>query len=492
MRRIALLITACLLVSGCALGRQPLPVTLNVKDKQVEVPIDQALRFDFNTAVGLTTAAAHISFSPAIQGDFELLPGGASISFEPLAWAENTTYKVTVTSFNDLKGNPIGARSWTFKTTVVPRVESLHDDAGNPLGPGLEVEQGAHVNLVFNTAMSQTATTVTANGQPAQLTWSADGLSAAVSTAGMAVGPLTLALTAGEDLAKHLAPAGWQVTLDVAYVVHIQTTHLPYPMLVQIPNDGYGARPQVGIQAAAMVFEYQTEGGITRLTALYTDVPAVVGPTRSARRISLRLTRHYHANLFLSGMSNDLHNFLNANPVPTTWDNPPGFYREPSRVAPNNLMLRGDAVAAEGGKLPAYAPLNLGVPALASPTPSTTFSVAEHDSNYGYDANTGTYTKIEDGDTMTDASLNKPDQIFMVLVLHTHEFLVPDIENGCCTHGRDFDLDSGGALDIYYRGQHATGSWSSPDPNSPLDFKNNAGQELALPHGLVWVDVVGS
>jgi hypothetical protein len=75
---------------------------------------------------------------------------------------------------------------------------------------------------------------------------------------------------------------------------------------------------------------------------------------------------------------------------------------------------------------------------------------------------------------------------------HTREFLVPDIESGCCTHGRDFDLDSGGALEIYYRGQQSTGSWSATDRSNPLVFKNAAGQPINLPDGLVWVDVVGN
>ncbi|HVC99831.1 MAG TPA: DUF3048 domain-containing protein [Candidatus Dormibacteraeota bacterium] len=495
MRLAALAITVCLLSAACGLGKTATPVVLNVKNKQVEVPINQILRFDFGTAVDGSVAEAHISFKPAIEGAFTVLPGAAALTFEPLSWLEGTTYQVRITSFNSLKDTPLAAESWSFTTTVVPRVESLHDDSGNPLGPGLQVEQGTHVTLVFSTPMSQTATTVTANGQPASLTWSADGLSAAISTAGMAVGRLALALTGGEDLKKHSVIPGWQVQLDVAYVVHIATTHLPFPALVQIPNDGYGARPQVGVQAAAMILEYQTEGGIQRLTGLYTDVPAVVGPIRSARRISLRLTREYHGDLFLSGMSNDLHNFLNANPVPTTWDNPPGFYRDSNRYAPNNLMLRGDAVLAaeHASRVPDFSPLTYGSPDLGpSPTPATSFGVAEHNSTYSYDPTTGTYQKVEDGETMTDASLNKPDQIFMVLVLHTSEFLVPDIENGCCTHGRDFNLDAGGPLDIFYRGQHATGSWSSADPNSPLVFKNAAGVTLAMPHGLVWMDVVGS
>src|SRR5579859_3767347 len=426
MRLAALAVTVCLLASACALSRAASPVVINVKDKQVEVPIDQALRFDFAAAVDATVAEAHISFRPAIEGTYTVLAGGRSLTFEPLGWSEGTTYTVRIAGFNDLKGNPVAPRSFSFTTTVVPRVDSLHDDAGTPLGPGLQVEQGTHVNLVFSTPTSQGATTVTANGQPAQLTWSADGLTASLPTTGMAVGPLTLALTIGQDLRNHSVNPGWQVQLDVAYLVHIQTTHLPFPALVQIPNDGYGARPQVGVQAAAMIFEYQTEGSIQRLTALYTDVPAVVGPTRSGRRISFRLVHHYHGNLFLSGLSNDMTTFLHAFPIPAWFDSPPGYFRDLSRAAPNNLMLRGDAVLADeqASGTPAFAPLAYGAPDLGATTPAATFGVDEHRSSYTYDPTTGTYSKVEDGETMIDASLNKPDQIFMVLVVHAREFLV--------------------------------------------------------------------
>ena len=310
----------------------------------------------------------------------------------------------------------------------------------------------------------------------------------------MPVGALQLSLAAGKDLANHLAVAADLVTIDVAYRVHIATRHLAFPALVQIPNDGYGARPQVGVQAAAIIFEYQTEGSIQRLTALYTDVPAVVGPTRSGRRIAFRLVRHYHGNLFLSGLSNDAHNVLNADPVPAWFDNPPGFFRDYSRAAPNNLMLLGDEVLtreAQSGVAP-FEPLHHGAIDLGASAAATSFGVAEHRTTYTYDPVTGTYGKVEDGETMRDGSLGKPDQIFMVLVMHAREFLVPDIESGCCTHGRDFDLDSGGALDIYYRGQVATGSWSAADRAAPFVFKNAAGQEINLPDGLVWVDVVGN
>lgn len=495
-RAVALATAAVLLLTSCTfIGGKPTSVTLNLKDQQLEVPTAQGLDLTFGRPVELRQLWSHFQVAPQTEGNLASGGDGRHFTFTPTkAWLEETPYRVEVKPFQDLTGNPVSDHAWRFTTTIVPRVATLLDDAGVNLGPGFPIEQGGHVNLVFNTVMSPADTSVAVNGQPAKLAWSSDGRLATISTAGMPVGSLELGLTAGKDLRGHVAPAATLIRLDVAYVVHIATQHLAFPALVQIPNDGYGARPQVGIQAAAIVFEYQTEGSIQRTTALYTDVPAVIGPTRSGRRISFRLVHHYHGNLFLSGLSNDARGVLSADPVPAWFDNPPGFFRDLSRSAPDNLMLRGDEVLSKESQsgTAAYEPIRHGPVDIGTGAPVTGFAVGEHRSTYAYDAATGTYSKVEDGETMMDASLGKPDQLFMVLVVHTREFLVPDIESGCCTHGRDFDLDAGGALDIYYRGQLVTGSWSAADRSSPLVFKNPAGQEINLPNGLVWVDVVGN
>jgi hypothetical protein len=101
----------------------------------------------------------------------------------------------------------------------------------------------------------------------------------------------------------------------------------------------------------------------------------------------------------------------------------------------------------------------------------------------------GTYQKSEEGHAYRDASLNQPLRIEMLIVLHTAERLV-NVGDGHGAHIHDFDLDSGGAVGIYYKGLGYTGTWSAPNGHGPLTFKLDNGQVVTLPPGLVWIDVV--
>jgi len=52
---------------------------------------------------------------------------------------------------------------------------------------------------------------------------------------------------------------------------------------VQIPNGVDGARAQVGLNDAKVVFEAIAEAGITRFAAIFQNPPAIIGPIRSLR-----------------------------------------------------------------------------------------------------------------------------------------------------------------------------------------------------------------
>ncbi|MEM7347844.1 MAG: DUF3048 domain-containing protein [Chloroflexota bacterium] len=75
------------------------------------------------------------------------------------------------------------------------------------------------------------------------------------------------------------------------------------PIMVRVGNDP-GARPQVGLNQADIVYEEVVEWWVTRFTAVYlSQQPDIVAPIRSARLINLQLVPQYGGVLGNSGGS---------------------------------------------------------------------------------------------------------------------------------------------------------------------------------------------
>lgn len=101
-------------------------------------------------------------------------------------------------------------------------------------------------------------------------------------------------------------------------------TGLPYPndevrsrrnLIVKISNHPPVVRPQHGVNAADIVYEYEAEGGVTRFAAIYrTNAPQKVGSVRSGRLMDMELVTMYSALLAYSGTSKPIRNlYLNSN-----------------------------------------------------------------------------------------------------------------------------------------------------------------------------------
>jgi Protein of unknown function (DUF3048) N-terminal domain/Protein of unknown function (DUF3048) C-terminal domain len=332
---------------------------------------------------------------------------------------------------------------------------------------------------------------VTIGANPADLKWAADNRSATISTQGMPSGPLVLSMApGGSDQTGHHVPGTFTLKTGIYYHDREHTTALKYPALIQVPNDYY-ARDQNGLQAADIVFEYLAEGGITRCTAIFQNAPDIIGPMRSSRFISLKIARHYDGLLFQSGESQATASAAAADPVPQFFDTIGYTYRTNARYAPDNLMISGNSVNVAQqtyfSSIPAFA-LPKARPDLTGGAAAATIAVDEHNSVYSYDPVMGTYQKTEDDHPYKDAGTGLPLRLEMVIVLHTAETLV-NIGDGHGAYIHDFDLDSGGAAGIYYKGLAYTGTWSAPNGHGPLTFKLDNGQVVPLPPGLVWIDV---
>lgn len=101
-------------------------------------------------------------------------------------------------------------------------------------------------------------------------------------------------------------------------------TGLPYPsqevrarrnLIVKISNHPPIVRPQHGVNAADLVFEYEAEGNVTRFAAVYrSNAPERVGSIRSGRLLDIELLTMYSALLAYSGTSEPIRNlYLNSN-----------------------------------------------------------------------------------------------------------------------------------------------------------------------------------
>ncbi|MEO8744619.1 MAG: DUF3048 domain-containing protein [Candidatus Dormiibacterota bacterium] len=470
----------------------PTTITTNFKNGQVDVPPDSRIMLNFSRAVPIAAVQAAFSISPPAQGTITAVSGQSDYAWSPTQpLRELTSYTVAMKSIIDPGHHRMQGTTWSFTTLIVPHVTSITGPNGAALSDGMEIDPGTLLKVTFNDAMEQATIKLTVGTQVADLKWASDSKSTTFTTTGIPSGPLQVQLAAGgRDQTRHLVPGAFTLKTGIYYHDREHTTALRFPALIQIPNDEF-ARDQNGLQAADIVWEYLAEGGITRLTAMYDNAPDLIGPMRSARFISLKLGRHYKGLLFQSGESQATAARAASDPTPQFFDTIGYQYRIGSRDAPDNLMINGPLVkAAEDNYFSGLSTFTIpkARPALSGGAPLASFSVPEHYSVYSYDPVLGTYQKSEEDHPYKDVSLGQPLRIEMLINLHTTEQLL-NVGDGHGAHIHDYDLDTNGRIDVFYKGLHYTGNWASTDSHGPLTFTLDSGQVLTLPPGLVWIDV---
>ena len=377
-------------------------------------------------------------------------------------------------------------------TGSAARVEALRTGSGTVVAGGDLVPAGTPLQLAFSAEMDPSRVRLLANDSAVGLSWAGDHKSAALDVSSLHRGRVALSIASGARDAAGNSLASWSLAFSLVFGIATHTVPLPAPVLVQVPNDP-SARDQVGLQSADLVYEYLTEGGITRFTAIYTSAPDSVGPVRSGRTISFALTRAYGGLLLASGLSDGAAHVLNSNPVPHVFDTGTGvFHRASDRPSPNNLFTGGAQMqrAVSGASLP-HVSLPAGKVPIHAGQAATSVGVPQHGSTYSFDASTGTYTKQVAGRTLSDAATGQPLHIQLLIVLHTTATPTPYVEDVTGAHGLDFDLRSGGRAEFYFDGVQANGRWSSPSAHSPLHFQLDGGATVSPPQ-MTWVDVVAS
>ena len=265
---------------------------------------------------------------------------------------------------------------------------------------------------------------------------------------------------------------------------------LPYPLLIQIENTA-PSRPQAGLQAASLIFQYITEAGITRFSAIFHRVPGVVGPVRSARFISQYLYHRFDAVLMASGAGDATLTRVvrDQNMKPGGFFNdyaPQYFFRWSGRAAPHNVYTRQDqmlALAGQGLRKPTSTDLyRSNVWTATEPAPHIDVPSMHSSFDWGGDS----YSVVTDGQVQADVIYGQVRPASIV-VMHVRQFTTPEIHDVNGVLGRDFDMMSGGAAEVYAHGTVMRGNWVSTGEYSPMQFTDPAGKPVAVPPGLSWV-----
>jgi hypothetical protein len=272
------------------------------------------------------------------------------------------------------------------------------------------------------------------------------------------------------------------------------------PALVQVES-GRDALPHAGLQRANYVYEYLTEGGITRFTAIYLRPSGStrIEPVRSARLITLRLQKAYGGVLFYSGASNQVARAIRESGLPALTEDTDGgryFARDPARRAPHNLFTTEDqlrqGLEKYGGRVtyelqPRGTPSGKGDPVTnvrfqQTPSHQVAYTYAPNDRAYLYSSELGPEVDVAQG--------GQPVKVVAVVLVRVSHHGVGYPEDVTGAEGIDFDLQGSGPADLYAGGLHYAVKWDASEASRPLRLRDADAKIVALPQGLVWIHFV--
>lgn len=275
------------------------------------------------------------------------------------------------------------------------------------------------------------------------------------------------------------------------------------PVAVMVDNAA-AALPQRGISSADAIVEMITEGGITRLMALYADVNSMpqVGPVRSARDQHLQFALPLNAfavHIGTSVYANNLLNLYSYKTIDGWYLGSTAFWFDEARKRDQGrleehcwytdaaLVSAGiDAIGEErvgkGYTLFPFASSARTLDGLDAPDMSFSFSDKANVS-FVYNTDDGRYYKSQNGSPHQDEANGVQLSFDNVLVLRAQVGLK---EDAFCS---DYDLNGGQGW-YFAGGKCVELTWTKGAPESPLEFFTTDGQELEINPGKSYLAVI--
>ena len=273
------------------------------------------------------------------------------------------------------------------------------------------------------------------------------------------------------------------------------------PVAIMI-NNIYDALPQRGISGADIIYEMVTEGGITRIMAVYTDYRAVTmtGPVRSARDQFIQLMLPLNAIYVHIGTSiyaTEMLNYYSYQNIDGIYLGSTAFFFDAERAKSKDsehcwytngeLIMSGIAqvhIDDRGTLAPVFNFVTPDAPRVVpegGEAKNVSFNFSGYiDAAFTYNEETMLYLKSEFNIPQIDDNVGTQIGFTNVFVLGTNVTFKPD---DFCT---DFDFSSGTGY-YFTGGRYVAIQWSKGDPLAPLVFTNLDGTPLEVNCGTSYV-----
>ena len=284
------------------------------------------------------------------------------------------------------------------------------------------------------------------------------------------------------------------------------------PVIVKVQNLPRSDRPHWGLSFADIVYEYYTELGTTRFSAIYFgDDSKQVGPIRSARLFDINLIRGYGAMFIFGSAYEGTYNRLVSSEfyqrLMIESSNTVGVI---SRIEPNSRNYE----IADTSQVNAYTQrmvidntrpnldgmfFQLQAPSGGKESLSTyvRFSSAIYN-RWDYESDSQKYARFSDADNaygpdqetylqLVDRVNDQPieaDNVAVIYVRHT------DIDTRPSVEVLDVSLLGTGKAFVLRDGKLYEVTWSRPTESSVLTFLNADGTPFALKPGKTWMEVM--
>jgi hypothetical protein len=256
------------------------------------------------------------------------------------------------------------------------------------------------------------------------------------------------------------------------------------------------ARPQLGLEAADVVYVEEVEGGLTRLAAIFSSrLPSRLGPVRSVRETDLQLLGAYGrvAFAFSGGNPTVLSRVRSSTVADVSFDRVPAAYsRVSGRHAPYNLYTRPDQLLAARTKTAAatYVGFRFGTLTATAGVPAAGFDIRYKRASltWTWDAVALGWRLRLDGtpDVLADGTPVSADNVIVQYVT-VNRSSVRDVNGEVSPISQT--IGSGPAL--YFRdGLLMRGTWARGALAAPTRYLDTTGQPVLLKPGHTWVVMV--